>query len=314
MTGRMRNRVWIHLPASVIAGGLFLFSLSLSPSPAPPLEEESELLTLPELTTLQFGDPGVKALREQIARNLKATARGEPLSEGVHLYRYQVRKEDNFYTIMARLSLDEDTLSSLNGLVNPADLSPGEWLLVPDARGLFVRGESREHAVQGREFPGERAVPLGESWFLPGQKYTPRERALFRGNGFFPPLQRIRITSGFGNRRDPFTNRATFHGGVDLGAPPGTPVRASRGGVIKRSGWRGAYGNLVVIDHGHGYQTYYGHLSRILVKQGERVKAGQLIGRVGKTGRATGPHLHFEVRRDGRRTRPRLLHGVALSP
>ena len=113
------------------------------------------------------------------------------------------------------------------------------------------------------------------------------------------------VTSGFGIRSDPFTGEAAAHLGVDVGAPEGTPIRAPAAGVVLRAGPRGGYGNAVEIDHGDGVVTVYGHASEVLVSAGEKVAAGREIARVGSTGRATGPHLHFEVRVAGHPVDPR---------
>lgn len=108
------------------------------------------------------------------------------------------------------------------------------------------------------------------------------------------------LTSRFGLRVHPLFGRRHFHTGVDISAPRGAPVRAADGGTVLFAGWYGGYGKLVVLDHGQGVSTLYGHLSAILVTAGQQVARNQLIGRVGSTGYSTGPHLHFEVRRDGR--------------
>jgi len=113
-----------------------------------------------------------------------------------------------------------------------------------------------------------------------------------------------RVTSPFGMRADPFTGRPAPHGGVDLAAPEGSDVRAAAGGVVRSAGSRGGYGNAVEIDHGGGVTTLYAHASELLVQEGEAVRPGQLIARVGQTGRATGAHLHFEVRSAGRPVDP----------
>jgi murein DD-endopeptidase MepM/ murein hydrolase activator NlpD len=112
------------------------------------------------------------------------------------------------------------------------------------------------------------------------------------------------LTSGFGLRADPFTGDPALHRGVDLGAPEGTPILAPAPGVVRAAGERGGYGNAVEIDHGGGLVTLYGHASELLVSAGDRVAAGQEIARVGRTGRATGAHLHFEVRMGGRAVDP----------
>lgn len=105
------------------------------------------------------------------------------------------------------------------------------------------------------------------------------------------------ITSGFGQRVHPITGDVRFHTGIDLRAPEGAPIRAAAGGVIVDAGRRGGYGNAVEIDHGNGTTTLYAHASAVLVGKGERVEPGQTVALVGQTGQATGPHLHFEVRR-----------------
>ncbi|MCP4499395.1 MAG: peptidoglycan DD-metalloendopeptidase family protein [Deltaproteobacteria bacterium] len=106
-------------------------------------------------------------------------------------------------------------------------------------------------------------------------------------------------TSNFGQRQDPFTGERKMHAGIDVGASVGTLVMAPASGTVIFAGRRGAYGNMIAIDHGRGIITHYGHLSRILVKVGDKVKRRMKIGEVGNTGRSTGAHLHYEVRLDG---------------
>jgi murein DD-endopeptidase MepM/ murein hydrolase activator NlpD len=122
------------------------------------------------------------------------------------------------------------------------------------------------------------------------------------------------VTSGFGPRRDPFLGTPAFHPGLDLAGYVGKHVHATADGKVERAGWDGGYGNLVEIDNGHGIVTRFGHLSKILVKAGQRVHRGQVIGLMGSTGRSTGPHLHYEVRVDGKPVNPeKFLHaGVRL--
>jgi murein DD-endopeptidase MepM/ murein hydrolase activator NlpD len=118
-------------------------------------------------------------------------------------------------------------------------------------------------------------------------------------------------TSGFGWRDDPIRHRSQFHGGADIHADRGTPVHVAGDGTVIFAARQGGYGNVIFVDHGRGLITRYGHLSKILVKKGEIVTAATEIGRVGATGRATGPHLHFEVRIDGRPVDPSLAMRVA---
>jgi murein DD-endopeptidase MepM/ murein hydrolase activator NlpD len=107
------------------------------------------------------------------------------------------------------------------------------------------------------------------------------------------------VTSGFGARIDPFFGRAAMHTGIDLREDYGTDVHATATGKVTIAGADGGYGNLVEIDHGNGLSTRYAHMSVILVSEGQMVQAGQVVGRIGMTGRTTGPHLHYETRIDG---------------
>jgi murein DD-endopeptidase MepM/ murein hydrolase activator NlpD len=118
------------------------------------------------------------------------------------------------------------------------------------------------------------------------------------------PVDVIDFTSGFGVRSDPFRGGAAMHSGVDIRGPLGTPIYATADGMVGRAVRAAGYGNLVELEHGRGIQTRYGHLSAILVQPGQRVKRGQLIARMGSTGRSTGNHLHYEVRLDGSAVNP----------
>jgi murein DD-endopeptidase MepM/ murein hydrolase activator NlpD len=105
-------------------------------------------------------------------------------------------------------------------------------------------------------------------------------------------------------RYHPILGGTRFHSGIDLAAPAGTPVVATSSGRVEMAGWSGGYGILVELDHGGSVETRYAHLSAVAVRPGQQVKAGQVIGYVGSTGRSTGPHLHYETRVAGRPTNP----------
>lgn len=122
------------------------------------------------------------------------------------------------------------------------------------------------------------------------------------GISFIKPVSGV-LTSRFGARW------GRTHTGVDIGAPTGTTIKAANGGKVVFSGWKGTLGKLVVISHGNGIQTYYGHCSSLLVSAGETVSAGQAIAKVGSTGRSTGPHLHFEIRVNGSAINPQSYIG-----
>ena len=117
------------------------------------------------------------------------------------------------------------------------------------------------------------------------------------------------VTDGFGMRIHPITGEEKFHSGIDIGASEGTPVGAAGAGEVTMAGWNGGYGNCVMINHGNGLETLYGHLSAIMVSVGDLVSAGQTIGAVGSTGNSTGPHLHFEISQNGELIDPGSLWG-----
>ena len=177
---------------------------------------------------------------------------------------YTVRSGDTLSEIAARNNTSVQELVRLNNISNPNLIYPGQVLRLPGSGSTPGNpGNSPSGVPQGRPVNGP-------------------------------------ITSGFGPRTDPFGGGTRNHTGIDFGAPLGTPVTATAGGRVIQAGDRGdGYGNLVIIDHGNGYQTYYAHLSRINVRVGDTVRDGQNIGNVGSTGRSTGPHLHYEIRRNG---------------
>lgn len=107
------------------------------------------------------------------------------------------------------------------------------------------------------------------------------------------------VTSGFGVRKDPLLGSLALHSGIDFRSPLGSPARVTAPGTVVKAGWNGGYGRMVEVDHGNGFSTRYGHLGRIDVKVGDHVALGGVIGRTGSSGRSTGPHLHYEIRRNG---------------
>ncbi len=122
------------------------------------------------------------------------------------------------------------------------------------------------------------------------------------------------MASGYGYRRDPIYGTSKFHEGMDFSSPIGTPVYATGNGTVTNASWKSQYGNLIEISHGYNYTTRYAHLSEILVKPGQAVKRGDLIGKVGNTGKSTGPHLHYEVRFRGQPQNPVNYYFYDLTP
>lgn len=204
--------------------------------------------------------------------------------------RYQRLQNDNLQTReqMANLQLLATEVSLAYGikrkLEGPADVS-SEGRLVPTLSESFEEYnllKSASFSRYNRSF--------GRRW------QTNSLPSLWPLNG--------RLQSFYGNRSDPFSGTGAFHAGVDISATTGTPVRSTADGIVTHAEWSGAYGRLIIVDHGKGYQTYYAHLSRFEVVAGQEVRRGEIVGRSGATGRVTSPHLHYEVRQGGTPVNP----------
>jgi murein DD-endopeptidase MepM/ murein hydrolase activator NlpD len=196
-----------------------------------------------------------------------------------------------------------DAIAQIERIIAATDLDPARVVKLPPARartaprgGPFIAW--REPAAEGAsETQRIRGVASALS----------RLRALGEVLVHLPlgaPLPRIEIADGFGFRIDPFSGRAALHEGVDFSGRYGAPVRTTAAGQVSFVGWHGEYGNTVEIDHGLGLSTRYAHLSKAFVKVGETVTLNQEIGLVGNSGRATGVHLHYEVRVNGQARNP----------
>ncbi len=166
-------------------------------------------------------------------------------------------------------------------------------------------------AQMGGENPGVALASAGPPALagMPAAEQPFRMRALAGAYAQTPGTLSVlpvdaRRTSPFGRRPDPIDGSSDFHTGLDLGAPAGAAVRAAGGGRVVRAESSSGYGNMVVIDHGGGLESRYAHLAGFSVKAGDLVQPGDVVGQVGSTGRVTGPHLHFEVRRDGQPVDP----------
>jgi len=137
-------------------------------------------------------------------------------------------------------------------------------------------------------------IRIGQKLWIPG---------INNSSKFIWPI-RGRISSGFGNRINPISKKKEFHPGIDIANKIGTPILASRSGKVSFSGWIRGYGRVVVINHSSGYSTLYAHMSKRLAKKGQHVYQGQKIGEVGTSGYSTGPHVHFEIRINGKKLNP----------
>jgi murein DD-endopeptidase MepM/ murein hydrolase activator NlpD len=180
------------------------------------------------------------------------------------------------------------------------------------------RTSTRELALSGMHLGGAEPLPPVEITLARLEEELPQRKAQLsrlqqilreeeRRREHTPSLWPVRgrISSNYGWRIHPLTGRRQHHGGLDIAAPVGTAVRASAAGLVTFAGWRSGYGYTVIIRHGDGLETLYAHNSQLKVQAGTRVVKGQIIARVGSSGNSTGPHLHYEVIKDGQRVNPR---------
>ncbi|QZD96566.1 M23 family metallopeptidase [Qipengyuania gelatinilytica] len=179
--------------------------------------------------------------------------------------------------------------------------------LNPDAVVRRAGSQAMGGPLEGLSTSADGSIdPRFERLGLSMARMTALESAL-EGVPQFAPARRDMISSGFGYRRDPFNRRAAMHKGLDFRGATGTPIYAAAKGRVSFVGWKGGYGKTVEITHGNGLMTRYAHMSRFNAKVGDRVAPGETIGAIGSTGRSTGPHLHFEVRINGRAVNPRTF-------
>jgi murein DD-endopeptidase MepM/ murein hydrolase activator NlpD len=235
---------------------------------------------------------------------------------------YVLKNGDTVSEVAGQLGLEPTSLLAFNEIKSPRVLRPGLVLKVPDRDGIAVRLDQPSSvsglALQYHVFPdairfANRLSPDRETVagmvLIPGVTYSRSERRVLLGEQFLWPTVGGRISSFFGRRNDPFTGAKTLHSGLDIANYLGAPVLAARDGVVESIGFDSVLGNHIVVKHDLGYVTVYGHLSAFVTHEGAWVKAGQLIGRVGATGYATGPHVHFSAYHWGRLLNPMTLFG-----
>ena len=220
---------------------------------------------------------------------------------------YTLKKGDTISGIAKNAGVSVETLISFNGISDVRRLTAGMTLKIPSMNGTLYRvrkGDSlgeiaKAHGVKlsnildANSIKSAVIVP-GQELFLPGGHMSTFALKKALGTLFMWPTTGA-ITSPFGMRHDPFTGIMEFHNGIDIANVVGTPIKASMDGQVALVGRNRGYGNFIILNHGDGFQTLYGHLSKSLVQKGEYVKAGQKIGLMGDTGYATGPHLHFTI-------------------
>jgi len=244
----------------------------------------------------------------QIAEGWKAA--------GIEIAEHTIGQKENFWKLAKEYGVDIDTIVGANPGLGKLSASVGQTVRVPNRKGVLHRteeGEDRE-TISGlyKVPPGgiasvnnlrpEHIFPSGLDLFIPGAKpvkLSGEMTALYCLRNLFGSPLPGRITSGMGTRTHPVGGIRGRHTGVDLAAREGTPVAAAAAGTVVQTGEGEYLGKFVVVAHKDSYTSVYGHCSQVLATPGRTVKKGETIAKSGQTGRTTGPHLHFEIRKKG---------------
>jgi murein DD-endopeptidase MepM/ murein hydrolase activator NlpD len=235
---------------------------------------------------------------------------------------YSVKPKDNLWQLAKKYGYSVHTLIGTNPQLKTYEININQKILIPSSGGclhpiqqndtwkrISERYDIEESVLRFKNFGISKLVP-GEYIFIPGRYpaidlMNKKMQEKYELRSLFQSPLHGRYSSKFGKRKHPVTGRMNFHGGVDIAVPLGTRVCAAADGVvIVASRNVGHYGMAVFIDHRNGYVTHYGHLSYINVKVGQKVKKGQLIAKSGASGRVTGPHLHFTIKKDDKALDP----------
>lgn len=250
------------------------------------------------------------------------TAANVGVGQKVTFSQYKVKAGDTISTIARHANLTNiSTLIAVNEIDNVRKLRTGQKLTIPSQDGIVHTVASKEslnsisvlYHTSVEEICDANdletlVIQKGQNLFIPGAKLDSASLRKAMGEMFMSPLvSGWRLTSSFGPRSDPFTGVRSYHTGIDMAMPTGTPIKAAMGGKVVYVGWSNVFGNYVIINHGNGYQTLYGHMSKTLAHVGQEVSQGTRIGLVGSTGYSTGPHLHFTVYKNGKLVNPLTL-------
>ncbi|MDR2193997.1 MAG: M23 family metallopeptidase [Treponema sp.] len=262
----------------------------------------------------------------QLVYSRERVVEPETVARILTIYAYKPRASDDFYSLQARCPVGAQSIATLNRMAHP-DAFTGDVMLLPSIPGLFVPLDLTENtandleklmvASRFTETQRDRGTIITINnhdkkerfLFIPGENFSVTEAAFFltfgrNGASFLYPLRYFTLTSSFGMRRNPITGSVKNHDGLDLAAPLGTEVYAAQAGAVTEIGNDGVYGNYIVIKHEGNWASLYGHLSSIEIGLHTSVHAGERIGLVGSTGQSTGPHLHFELRQNGKAQDP----------
>ncbi len=236
-------------------------------------------------------------------------------------YRLVVPEGMDFMWLSARLSpVYKETIATLNHLTGADQKIEGKTLLVSTFSGIFVPQKPscpwefllhKQYLTDGKitdsiEFNIDGKI----YYFLERERFDNSTYLFFVDTNMITPLKQSVLTSEYGYRISPISGKWKFHSGIDLAASEGTDVFACKAGEVTYTGFNATYGNYVIITHYNGMKSIYAHLSRITAQRGQKLNGGTLIGKVGTTGMSTGPHLHFELIKNGSSTDPEKLLNI----
>ncbi|MCR4954006.1 MAG: M23 family metallopeptidase [Treponema sp.] len=283
------------------------------------LPQKIDFERLVEIPELESKNPIFKEYSFIVEGNYKLSAAGKTTEK--LFFKYTVKqKRSTIFTIAARCNIPYDAIATLNGMESSGDELLGKTLVLPTVPGIFIKRDNPQTSIEillHENYNNETLTKENIYYimaddvfvFLENKRFTPTERAYFLDSALRLPLDNgsFSISSDFGKRKNPFSGEWKNHNGIDLAALEGTPVHAIKDGSAAYC-FTGdeTFGNYVILSHDKGKMTsVYAHLSEINVDQYSTVKKGDVIGYVGQTGLATGPHLHFEIRQGGQALNPR---------
>lgn len=254
---------------------------------------------------------------------------GSPSEKLLHVENERLR--DRFQALNGEVKTLQDQMGELERRDNTVYRSIFEADPIPDSARAKTLETKTELARLASIDDDELSYSIQQALANLGQRLKVQARSYNELNGLIknkelllaatPAIQPVsnqdlsRVASGFGIRIDPVYKTVKMHAGLDFAAPQGTPIYATADGVIKMSGYsEGGYGNHVIINHGYGYETVYGHMVKVKAQTGQKIKRGEIIGYVGSTGKSTGPHCHYEVHKNGQKMDPVYFFYNDLSP
>lgn len=304
-------RWFLALSLGLLALAAAIIGFRLLAEPVFPLPREG-LLPAYEGNDDPAADLILAYLSPELAEQVDETSLGAlPIPKSIEFSSYTVKAGDSIGSIAKRFGRSVDSIVSVNGVKNVKALKSGTILKIPNMDGVLhivARGESlgKIAAIYKVDMTlladandlGSSTLKLGQSVFIPGARLKAEELKSIYGTATSWPVKGP-ISSYFGIRSDPFTGVRRFHSGLDIVVDTGTSVRAAADGRVEDLGYNANYGNYIIIDHGDGLKTLYGHLSAFCVGMGQRLSIGTVIAKSGNTGYSTGPHLHFGVYRRG---------------